>query len=202
MFCDQKCLDEGMKRLPDLISGTGIDSRLCDESKADMLLILRTVYECLTTAGSVDNLRALMEPKPELSIQDLDLSDNETIGVKHLKIISMMKEKSDEMLKRFIKIVTLGSVCLHPLIANFIKSNEDKNFIAEFAARFFLITQVNAFGLGDRKDNHADGILPFECCKVHRVIFVVRRFFWAINFSAIVWHAKSISTKNILMANL
>jgi hypothetical protein len=164
MFCDQKCMDEAICRYPDLKTSKSLaqcNHELFNGENCENLTFLRTVYECLVIAGSVDNLRALMQPKPGMTFHDFDLSDNESIGTKHLQILSILMQSQSVALEHYFKMIMPSTVLSDPFIKTFIKSEDDKNFIVKFATRQFQIRDKNAFSLSCRKDDHANGILPF-----------------------------------------
>jgi hypothetical protein len=151
-------MNEAFQRFPDLDCAErehGCDYH--DKFDTSLMYLLRAVHESLFIAESVENLRALMEPKPEMSFHDFDLSNNESIGMKHLQIFSMMKASQPIPSLKYCVLYVLK----HPAILKFIKTKEERDFVAEYAVRNILVRNLNTFGLFDRSQNHGAGILPF-----------------------------------------
>jgi hypothetical protein len=153
-------MNEAFRRFPDFNCADSDDlgCKYHNTFGLNAVVILRMVHESLIIAGSVDNLRGLMEPKPEMTFHDFNFSDNEATGMKHLQLFHTMKPETNEITEKTLKTLVRRDILPHPAISKFINSDDDSNFLADYAARFHMIFNNNAFGLGFRS---GAGILPF-----------------------------------------
>jgi SET and MYND domain-containing protein 4 len=169
MFCDQKCLTQGWTRFHQFECNDGIGKlrELSVDGIMDPPMDLRSVSEAIMMAGSVKRLRKLTAtPNTNGNVLDLNLSHerDESIDLKHLKVLSMLKPRDNEKEieeRDCNEIERTLLICFSEFRKLFASSTEHFEFVRHCLKRFPSIHLRNSFGFGFDNDKQADGTLPF-----------------------------------------
>jgi hypothetical protein len=171
MFCDQKCMGEAQNRFHYAecdIQGKSLRKFLIEMPRGvgDPLLTLRAMVEPFRMAGSVERLRELTaNSNTDRNVLDFDLSheNDETMDVKHLKILNnLVGLWSEEEIMEIVDNPPKDVLLLEPILRKLFTTDEDFKFMIKFMARFNSIRSCNAIPIGGESvSGCVSGILPF-----------------------------------------
>jgi hypothetical protein len=127
----------------------------------DPFEVIRSIADALLIAGTLENLVDLMTQNTDVSISDFDLSSDESLDLKHLKIFSSLKSNVEK--KNFCSIIPEDKLRMFFADFNEMFKNKEEYFesFKDFACCLMSIRKNNAFKFMGKEIVQGSGILPF-----------------------------------------
>jgi hypothetical protein len=170
MFCDQKCKNEARERSHNIecvaMETLYGNERLQHLQQSDRYRMTATMVailsESLQVFGSIEQLRALLEPKPDATIFDFDLSstDWKERQKAELQLFHTLKPDKDAVFEKHGKIFAT-SIIKSKSFDKFIKSEEDRKFLIHYTVKSGLKHSYHGFTSASVDDRGEIGVFPF-----------------------------------------
>lgn len=111
----------------------------------------------------VEWLVRVLKKLPETDFElDLAVETTKTAEMNSLQVVNFLKEHPDEFQLKTHEVNALNMLQAFDIFDSFVTSDDDRNFLAKYAARLMQIRSINAWTY-QYQDHHPEGsgILPF-----------------------------------------
>jgi tetratricopeptide (TPR) repeat protein len=165
MFCNEECLKKGLERghLSECFSLDMLKEKFQDMPlnsqgwEQPIPMFINAIAESLSIAGSVENLRNLMKPTNVDTIFDCEFSGSEEL--RPLEMFNYLKDDT----KPKVQVSSLESAKMMMkmpefFIKNFIKSENDREYLTNLLARFIRIRDLHSLNALIYNKLHFTGI--------------------------------------------
>ena len=110
----------------------------------------------------VEWLVRVLKKLPETDFElDLDAETTKTSEINSLQVVNFLKGHPDESQLRTHEINAINMLQAFDIFKSFVTSDDDRNFLAKYAARLMQIRSVNAWTFQYQDQPAGSGILPF-----------------------------------------